>query len=602
MYCIFVLPDNLFTSFFFQEARDSEVDEDMGNKHSKKSAPSVYYAPGYGVVLGDHPPSLDLDTDENIMKEEGIRLRPNKIRSRYKSPSPASDKDSAIGGLAGSEMSQSMYSENSAMRDSFYSTCTAESGFEDFYRSSGKGFDGFNPSSLRGSLPQLYKAHHGQDPGLNNITCSTKPGLETLSDVSSERSGVVSGSSHRGSSSSANSQIRTNVDPLIERLQGKTRSHHYSQTSDNSKSTASTVSQEPASDRMNPSLYSDPLGASQFVSAHSSPFNSSSVRQNSQQSGQSQQQFSPIRQRKRCEDTDLSQDFSESVSSFGSEEIDWDADIESESQMTQMPEFQQSVSDIHFQQSLMQRIHEWSTFAEEYNKSQVPSTSRESSPFTFVRRSKSLDRHLGDTSQILVSDCDISSPKPLEEEEEPVTEKNLETLEYELQDIQGEFESITSKLHELIEQGEAKAKGTPKSSKNSPSHRSSFPPAQRHKTSLNSPSSIRKMRTKWHVPSSACSDCSRSSRASSVEYAWDFADYVNNTGNTTTDSNMNSTGDQSRLEPATLDADNVFKNGKSSMNNIFLYALILFQIMRNLTLTKQYEAATFQNRTFVYVC
>ncbi|CAG5116236.1 unnamed protein product, partial [Candidula unifasciata] len=223
---------------------------------------------------------------------------------------------------------------------------------------------------------------------------------------------------------------------------------------------------------------------------------------------------------------DPSLEVSESIRSFNSsaEEIDWDCEEDNRDRMSSVPQFQHSLSDLQFKQSLLQRIHEWSTFAEEYNKSRSPTP--DCYPVRFVRRSRSLDRHIGDPSLILVSDP--ADTKPVEIE--PTVERNLETLEYELHDIQGEFESITSKLHELIEQGKGDSSNTaaPASSKQLNS------PVVRGQRAASAPRTIedkqlRKMRTQWdHVPSSACSDSSRSSRASSVEYAWDLGDYKHN--------------------------------------------------------------------------
>ncbi|XP_012940022.1 uncharacterized protein LOC101847826 isoform X3 [Aplysia californica] len=578
----------------------------MGNSHSKKSTPSVYYAPGYGVTLGSRPPSLDLDNDVDL-REEGIRLRPHLARPRYKSPSPASDRDSAIGGVTGSEMSQSQYSEVSANRDSFYSSCTAESGFDDLMacfedvraqrKWSNSAKENFPPGSLRErNLNLLYRAHHGYDPGLNNLGRSVKPGLDTLSDVSSERSGIVSSrsqhSSCAGDSQRSGRVTRTNVDPLEDRF---ALQRHPS-------SDAGTTSGQSLSGRQDMGVcggsaftgdgvvgMSEPASTPHLLSAQSSPYGRrvhpcSRGRGHSPATGQ--QHFSPIRRPDgSCLDQQLdydpSLDASESIRSFNSsgDGIDWDVELEdSGERMSTLPEFQQSLSDVQFQQSLMQRIHEWSTFAEEYNKSRSPTP--HCSPIRFVRRSRSLDRHLGDSSAVLVSDHDIAGSKPTEME--PTTEKNLECLEYELQDIQGEFESITSKLHELIEQGNAK-KASPKSSQAPATHTqsdahcaASGSPAAPHSTprpshtwprpqhsagrpTINSTPHIRKMRTRWErVPSSGCSDSSRSSRASSVEYAWDLADYANN-------STVSTTGDQSHLEPQ-VEAQSSWQHGPEVTN------------------------------------
>ncbi|CAL1529573.1 unnamed protein product [Lymnaea stagnalis] len=538
------LLDDEYTLYL--ESSDSEVDEEMGNSNSKKSIPSVYYIPGHGVTLGSRPPTLDVDANE--FTKEGIRLRPRKAH-RHKSPSPASDKDSAIGV---GEMSQSLYSENSANRDSFYSTCTAESGYEesgyldDFKGSklSGSMKENFSPGSLKErNLQMLYRAHHGCDAGLNSIGRSVKPGLDTLSDCSSEKSGIVSSRSlnSSGDSSVRNGTVRSNLDPLSEG-QGRTCSRQSSHDKSslglpNShilnpiENTGMFLAQSTGADS---SVFSPKIVSPKILSTESSPCHRN-VRQRAGHSplrsvNHLSASHGPQRDWQSGEDLDydVSLDASESIRSFNSsaDEIDWDADVDVRERMSALPHFQNSLSDLQFKQSLMQRIHEWSSFAEEYNKSRSPTP--DCLPVRFVRRSRSLDRHLGDPSSILITDAaEIAvTAKPLEIE--PTTEKNLESLEYELHDIQGEFESITSKLHELI-QNEKTFK--PESSK--PYQHSADGP-HRVQSKPRPIDSVGRMRTRWErVPSSACSDSSRSSRASSVEYAWDLADYSHNQGGLT---------------------------------------------------------------------
>ncbi|XP_059152732.1 uncharacterized protein LOC131938641 isoform X2 [Physella acuta] len=524
------LLDDEYTLYL--EPSDSEVDEDkMGNSNSKKSTPSVYYAPGYGVSLGSRPPTLEA--------EEGIRLRPRKPHhSRPKSPSPASDKDSAIG-VGGSEMSQSLYSENSANRDSFYSTCTAESGYDEFgYLEECRGSklssslkENFSPGSLKErNLQMLYRAHHGHDAGLNSIGRSAKPGLDTLSDCSSEKSGILSSRSYPSTadtdSSYINLSLRSNVDPLVEKFASEQASRTGSRQSSLGKPglpchmTENTGVNHTSCQETDFTTFSPKV-----LSTESSPCHRNRVPATRGRSAVRGHLPGRTQEWSRGEDQEMdydpSLDASESLRSFNSslEEIDWDAEDDSRDKMSALPQFQQSDSDLQFKQSLMQRIHEWSSFAEEYNKSRSPTP--DCLPVRFVRRSRSLDRHLGDPSSILISDAaDIAATaKPIEIE--PTTEKNLESLEYELHDIQGEFESITSKLHELIENGNAEPSltGSKSSTTHKPHHAHSKPRAIDSKV-------LGKMRTKWErVPSSACSDSSRSSRASSVEYVWDLADY-----------------------------------------------------------------------------
>ncbi|KAH9491855.1 hypothetical protein Btru_029897 [Bulinus truncatus] len=523
--------NTLFHDGFDQES-DSEVDEKMGNSHSKKSSPSVYYTPGYGVTLGSRPPSLDFDEPK-----EGIRLRPRKSH-RHKSPSPASDKDSAIGGVVGSEMSQSLYSENSTNRDSFYST--AESGYEEFgflddFKGVGKLSsslkENHSPNSLKErNLNMLYRAHHGYDAGLNSIGHSVKPSLDTLSDCSSERSGIVSSRSYQSSEGSSvrDVTIRTNVDSLVEKYASEMVGRTGSRQSQNSqgKSTHSLPSSGVLNSIENAGVFSQHSDSTSYSPKHLSTQSSPCHKNSHLQAGRGSSPFRSIhasphhnRNNRYCaDDEDLEYDpsleASESIRSFNSSEIDWDDDMDGRDKMSALPEYQNSdLSDLKFKQSLIQRIQQWSSFAEEYQSSRSPTP--EIPSLRFVRRSRSLDRHLGDPSSILVSDPSeiAAATKPVEIE--PTTEKNLESLEYELHDIQGEFESITSKLHELIENVRQ-----PTSTKQ---HSSDGPRrAQSRPRDIDS-----KMRTKWeHVPSSACSDSEgHSSRASSVEYAWDLADY-----------------------------------------------------------------------------
>ena len=615
-----------------QEGPESEVDEKMGNNSSKRHAvPSVYYAPGYGVSVGARPPLLsrELDVDEDVADSasSNVRLRPRRpgqqaASIRRKSPSPASDKDSAIGGTVGcgSEMSQSMYSELSN-RDSFYSTCTAESGFDDLgflddlrtgatasrlSGSPGSLKENFSPNSLRErNMQMLYRAHHGYDAGLNSLGRSVKPGLDTLSDCSSERSGIVSSCSVRsscdGESTGFSTKVRTNKDPLLHKLTSdsvrsrspaRTCSQQSQRSQDRSSQGKSQV--ESLSGKWDPLVGTGFLSSGTVRSSESSPYQ---TRRSSSPRGRQDQ--SPLRSAKvlpqglsgldplsDCGDFDL--DASESIRSFNSsadEDIDWnleDYDDDVREMMSTVPPLNQSLTDIQFKESLMQRIREWSSFAEEYNKSRSPTPG--SSPLRFVRRSRSLDRHLGDPGSVLVSDAaELAASKQLVELE-PTTERNLETLEYELQDIQGEFESITSKLHELIEQGQENPNMSPTGG--NASLKSSTSPHQPSPQSLHSQSGpnpsllsqsqklqqqhlhhshhhhkhhsapsrgvesakLRRLRTKWQrVPSSACSNSSRSSRASSVEYAWDLADYSTNTsGNISTDNNVSSQASPSR--------------------------------------------------------
>uniref|UniRef100_A0A2C9KDR0 Uncharacterized protein n=1 Tax=Biomphalaria glabrata TaxID=6526 RepID=A0A2C9KDR0_BIOGL len=524
------LIDDEYTLYL--ESSDSEVDTMGGNSHSKKSIPSVYYSPGYGVSLGSRPPTLDVDLGD---LKEGIRLRPRKSH-RQKSPSPASDKDSAIGGVVGSEMSQSMYSENSTNRDSFYST--AESGYDEFgylddYRSASKLSsslkENHSPSSLKErNLNMLYRAHHGYDAGLNSIGHSMKPGLDTLSDCSSERSGIVSSRSYQSSagSSSRDVTVRTNVDPLVEKYAAELSGRTGSRLSQNSqdKSSYSLPNNKVLSPIENTGVLSPHSDSTSYspkiVSTESSPCH----RKNLQRFGKGGSPFRSLHHTRpqhgpNSEDWDYdpSLDASESIQSFSSNDIDWDNDLDSRERMSILPELPDSNDpDEEFKKSLIHRIQQWSDFADEYQKSRSPTP--DVPQMKFIRRSRSLDRHLGDPSSVLISEAAQIVAAAKTTVIEPTTEKNLESLEYELHDIQGEFESITSKLHELIENVQQPTSSKP--------HASDGP----HRVQSRPKPIDSKMRTRWeHVPSSVCSDSEgRSSRASSVEYAWDLAEYSHN--------------------------------------------------------------------------
>ncbi|RUS72833.1 hypothetical protein EGW08_019398 [Elysia chlorotica] len=542
------------------EGPDSDVDDQMGNNSSKRHAvPSVYYAPGYGVSVGTRPPARlqeGLEEDEEEEEEDApVRLRPRRAASiRRKSPSPASDKDSAIGGT---EMSQSMYSELST-RDSFYSTCTAESGFDDLgflddlrAGASASRLSGSPGSARERGMQLLYRAHRGHDAGLNSLGRSAKPGLDTLSDCSSERSGIISSCSVRsscdGESTGFSTKVKvTNRDPLFHRLASASPARTRSQQSHSSQDRSR---HDSLSAQWDPLIGSGFLSSGTIQSSESSPYHAR----------HSKQDPSPLRSQASldpppdCGEFDL--DASESIRSFNSsadEDIDWnleDYDDDVCEMMSSVPALNQPLTDSQFKQSLMQRIHEWSSFAEEYTKSRSPTPG--ASPLRFVRRSRSLDRHLGDPASVLVSDAaELAASRQLVELE-PTTERSLQTLEYELQDIQGEFESITSKLHQLIERSQESpesptgANASFQSSmcppsphtQSGPSHN---PPAQpypqasqqhQHKAQRLESARLRRLRTKWQrVPSSACSTSSRGSRASSVEYAWDLADYSNTSG------------------------------------------------------------------------
>lgn len=230
-------------------------------------------------------------------------------------------------------------------------------------------------------------------------------------------------------------------------------------------------------------------------------------------------------------DYDPSLEASESICSFNSSCEEWSWADEERDCMSPLPHTHSAMSDRQFRQSLMQRIREWSTFAEEYGKSRSP-TPDCASPPCYIRRSRSLDRHLGEPA--FAPEVDVSSSEPIKVED--TTAKNLECLETELHDIQDEFESITSKLHELIERGNKDAPPPPQQqAKTSPSHRLHHSSHHHHHQHHHSRppqanSALQRSRTKWErLPPLTHSDSNCSSRASSVEFSWDCGE-VGGTG------------------------------------------------------------------------
>ena len=218
-------------------------------------------------------------------------------------------------------------------------------------------------------------------------------------------------------------------------------------------------------------------------------------------------------------DYDPSLDISESIRSLNSSGEEWSWEDE-EKDVSPFPLSHTAMTDSQFRLSLMQRIREWSAFAEEYGKSRSPTPDCSSPPHPqLMRRSRSLDHQLGEP--VLAPDVYMSVSEPIKVEDSTI--KNLECLETEFHDIQDEFESITSKLHELIERGttEGSQQQSPvKQICHLPHHVHS--PHHKSRPHSHTISPHHRHRTKWErMPSLARSDSSRSSRASSVEFSWD---------------------------------------------------------------------------------
>ena len=222
-------------------------------------------------------------------------------------------------------------------------------------------------------------------------------------------------------------------------------------------------------------------------------------------------------------DYDTSLDASESIQSFNSSGEEWSME-EEEKGASPLSATHTAMTDKQFRQSLMQRIRDWSNFAEEYGKSRspTPDCSALSQPLC-MRRSRSLDHHLGEPASVAEA-MDITSSDPIANQD-TTTIRNLETLETEFHNIQGEFESITSKLHELIEKGQSesgeraqRSPARPVPSHHLPHH---APRGRQPHTFHTSPLRTRS-RTKWErMPSLSRSDSSISSHASSLEFSWD---------------------------------------------------------------------------------
>lgn len=219
-------------------------------------------------------------------------------------------------------------------------------------------------------------------------------------------------------------------------------------------------------------------------------------------------------------DYDPSLDASESIRSFNSSGEEWSWEDE-DKDLSPFPLAHTAMTDSQFRQSLMQRIREWSTFAEEYGKSRSPTPDCSSPPHPhLMRRSRSLDHQLGEP--VHVPDVYMSASEPIKVEDSTI--KNLECLETEFHNIQDEFESITCKLHELIERG-----ATEGTQQQSPIKQVPYPlpnhvhsPHRKSRPHSHNISPHHRPRTKWErMPSLARSDSSPSSRASSVEFSWD---------------------------------------------------------------------------------
>ncbi|XP_076450657.1 uncharacterized protein LOC143286770 isoform X2 [Babylonia areolata] len=232
---------------------------------------------------------------------------------------------------------------------------------------------------------------------------------------------------------------------------------------------------------------------------------------------------------------DPSLEVSESLRSFNSSGEEWSWEDEEKDTSPYLAGHPVAMTDSQFRQSLMQRIRDWSTFAEDYGKTPSPMPDPALMQARRISRSRSLDHHLGEpmvTPEVVeMSSTDVNSGQEVIQ--------NLESLETEVHDIQGEFESITSKLHELIEKGGGDRESGQRSSFSTAAARTTSPSSRPHphlsrsyhhsgrggRPPHHTPPHHhhqQRGRTKWErMPSMARSDSSRSSRASSVDFSWD---------------------------------------------------------------------------------
>ena len=447
-----------------QDSSDSEVDGAMGNNSSGASSPAVYYSPQYGVALGGKSLSprqqMHIVADGARMRRHGTRRRPprrllpldqeNKtpllqeeeeeeeeytyphthisqhtdahsrhkdtVKDSYKSRLPV-DKDGRS--TTSSDLSPSpLYEAN--IRDSFYST--AESGFE--------------------TLPECNENEDDDDDAHDELSLSlqenySQSSLKERSDryfPSYSEEGGVPSNNHDGGDQ-ANSSI-SGERTVIEGLGSESKSNSGGDLS--------------AIEALSPHLQPKIIRSSMLPSSSkSSPAHKIGKVTDARL-------LAAVRKQQNFVETDdeqpLSVDTGSSVNSFSEEgEGEWCWDQEDQNPPEPVfPLARESMSDHEHHQQLMQRIHEWTAFAVNYVRSRSPTPECMSMNSSFMRRSRSLDRHLGEP--VYVPDVDEISPaEPMPVED--VTIKNLECLETECHDIQGEFESmlsITNKLQELI--------------------------------------------------------------------------------------------------------------------------------------------------------
>ncbi|KAK6191668.1 hypothetical protein SNE40_003296 [Patella caerulea] len=190
--------------YIYVGSTDSSTGFKMGNSSSSENnEPPVHYSAQYGVAFG---------TDYRKKKEtitEGVRLR---SKRRNRQPSVQSDKDSAIG--VSSELGQSFYSDAGFNRDSFYSTCTTESGFENMQESYDESCEGCSRSrvpSLKGTYsPRSYNDRHGKY--IHEHTAIPQPPTTSSQSVNNKTSVLSCTIDEENSPSHSNSLPRTVIE------------------------------------------------------------------------------------------------------------------------------------------------------------------------------------------------------------------------------------------------------------------------------------------------------------------------------------------------------------------------------------------------------
>ncbi|XP_067654853.1 uncharacterized protein [Haliotis asinina] len=367
---------------FYSGSSDGAANADMGNIESGKVCPpSSLNDSSYGVAFSKNLDKCDITPDY-----DSVRLR----RKGRRQSSLNSDKDSAIGGA--SELGQSFYSDGGVNRDSFYSTCTAESGFENMP-------DNFDDASSVGEGYTLSRY-----PSLSqSLQVNFSP--KSLNNKNRQSADVSYGSDEKSGLTIQNGDTLDHSSILLTPPSEDDMSPSNSQLSGDRKN---------ATDNTTGHLHVDRSDKSHSLSG----------------------------------EYDASLEISESLQSYSGGSLgDWSCDEEERDTMSPLPNIQESMSDYQFKQSLLQRLRDWSSFSVD-DKSRSPTPERVSVSRT-LRRSRSLDRTMSD---VCTPDSEIFDNELIDFSVH--TTKNLEHIEDELQDIQDEFSMITSQLSDLIHRGD----------------------------------------------------------------------------------------------------------------------------------------------------